>query len=137
MDGSLINCFPTLSCLTTLSGGASRQVATTKCFYLTQFSPSVFLVSRSDHRLATADLGRHEDRVPDQRRGAHSAARGAFRRSDRMTRRCKDGTNRTSLFSEKPLVFGDIQGGFYLLGFGFFCTFIVHLCLIVKVRCFN
>ena len=40
-----------------------------------------------------------------------------------------------NFFLEKPLVFSDIQGGFYLLGFGFICTFIVHLCLIVKVRC--
>ena len=38
------------------------------------------------------------------------------------------------LFIEKPLVFGDIQGGFYLLGFGYFLTFIVHIILILKVK---
>ena len=35
---------------------------------------------------------------------------------------------------EKPLVFGDIQGGFYLLGFGYLVTFIVHIILILKVK---
>ena len=39
-----------------------------------------------------------------------------------------------SYFLEKPLVFGDIQGGFYLLGFGLFVAFIVHLVLILRVK---